>query len=142
MIYTFYLDFDGTCVEHDYPRMGRCNFGCIEVIRKIQDAGHDVFLNSYRADLSMDDLLKATNWFHWSERFSKNKNIELLPLTGVLNKKINPYMRWDWSEMKEEQTIFIDDITPLIPLKKAAMVNNMMVDWDALDKEFTANKIY
>jgi hypothetical protein len=26
-----YLDFDGTVVEFSYPKIGRCNFGCIEV---------------------------------------------------------------------------------------------------------------
>lgn len=55
MKYTIYLDFDGTVVEHDYPIIGRPNYGCIEVIKKLQDAGHDIIINTYRADLATSE---------------------------------------------------------------------------------------
>ena len=44
--YKIYLDFDGTCVEHRYPEIGKYNFGAIEVIEKLQQAGHNIILNT------------------------------------------------------------------------------------------------
>lgn len=54
-----YLDFDGTVVEHAYPRIGRDNFGCVEIIRRLQDAGHEIVLNTYRADCANGSLEAA-----------------------------------------------------------------------------------
>ena len=46
------LDFDGTVVEFDYPKIGLLNPGSVEVIDKLRKAGHDIVLNTYRADLN------------------------------------------------------------------------------------------
>lgn len=42
------IDFDGTIVEHDYPRIGKPIPNAIEVIKKLSDAGHDLILWTYR----------------------------------------------------------------------------------------------
>ena len=55
---TIQLDFDGTVVEHLYPEIGRENFGCMPIIKKLQDAGHTIVLNTYRADLNKEKLKK------------------------------------------------------------------------------------
>ena len=46
-----FLDFDGTVVEHYYPLIGAYNPGCKEVISKLQQAGHEVILNTYRVEI-------------------------------------------------------------------------------------------
>lgn len=137
-----YLDFDGTVVEHAYPNMGRCNFGCIEIIKKLQDAGHIIYLNTYRADIGPDALnqaIRLLNENYWM--CCVNKDIELQPITNILPKKVYP-QPWDWDLMKSTNLIYIDDIATNIPLKPACMVQNMMVDWDKLDRQFIENKIY
>jgi len=53
-----YLDFDGTVVEHEYPEIGKYNKGAFKVIKKLQDAGHEIILNTYRADCN-DGTLEA-----------------------------------------------------------------------------------
>lgn len=140
-----YLDFDGTVVEHDYPRIGRANFGCIEVIKKLQDAGHEIILNTYRSDCKNGTLEKALDFLnddYWMILKDKsNTDLELKPITKFTKRKINP-PAWDWFYIKQTKIMYIDDISFGIPLKKAVYVQNRMVDWDALDKQFIENNIY
>jgi hypothetical protein len=141
-----YLDFDGTVVEHAYPKIGRANFGCIEVIKKLQDAGHNIILNTYRADigeLAVKEALHLLNEMPYAllKDRSKIAEFEINPITHVLKSKLHP-IDWDWHLHRETDTIFIDDITPNIPLKPAIMVQGNMVDWDAIDREFVENGMY
>ena len=53
------LDFDGTVVEHYYPLIGAYNPSCKEVISKLQHAGHEVILNSYRVEIEDESLKQA-----------------------------------------------------------------------------------
>ena len=53
------LDFDGTVVEFDYPKIGLLNEGSIEVVNKLRNAGHEIVLNTYRADLNDGTLEEA-----------------------------------------------------------------------------------
>ena len=57
-----YLDFDGTVVEHAYPEIGADNPKALKVIRRLQDAGHHIILNTYRADLNDGSLQEALNY--------------------------------------------------------------------------------
>ena len=45
-----FLVFDGKVVEH-YPLIGAYNPCCKEVISKLQQAGHDEILNTYRVEI-------------------------------------------------------------------------------------------
>jgi hypothetical protein len=138
-----YLDFDGTVVEHDYPRIGRNNYGCMEVIKKLQNAGNEVILNSYRSecdDGTLEQALKYLNENSWM--FFKDKDNDLDKIENFTIEKIIP-PAWNWEYIKENNEIFIDDIASGIPLKPCCMIeNSMMVDWDELDKQFIENGIY
>ncbi len=142
-----YLDFDGTVVEHQYPKIGRCNFGCMEVIKKLQDAGHEIILNTYRADCNngtLQDALRILNekaWMLRKGRSSDSAEFSLLPITKWESTKKHP-QPWSWPMMKMFMEIWIDDIATGIPLKPAVMVSGNMVDWDRLDLEFQENGIY
>lgn len=141
---TIYLDFDGTVVEHEYPRMGRCNFGCIEVIKKLQNAGHRIILNTYRVecnDNTLREALKLLNEQSFHLVKDKNSGIELAPITEVTPVKHYPDS-WNMERYMKTGVIYIDDCAADIPLKKACMTNGMMVDWDELDKQFIEYGIY
>jgi hypothetical protein len=56
------LDFDGTVVEHKYPKIGRANPGAIGTILKLQKAGHRIILNTYRADCENGTLNHAIDY--------------------------------------------------------------------------------
>ncbi len=143
---TIFLDFDGTVVEHAYPKIGRANFGCIEVIKKLQDAGHRIILNTYRADLNdgtleeAQSLLNDKYWMILKDR-DQFETFELKSITEFTTKKIHPHP-FNWDSILKSDELYIDDIAQGIPLKPAAMVKGNMVDWDELDKQFFENGLY
>jgi hypothetical protein len=142
---TIYLDFDDTVVEHDYPRMGRVNFGCMEIIKKLQDAGHTIVLNTYRANLKNGlnaalELLNESAWMCLRDKTIIAEDFELDTILAT-PKKIQP-QQWDIETALREDIMFIDDIAPNIPLKPCVMIKGNMVDWDALDLQFKQFGIY
>jgi hypothetical protein len=142
MKYKIYLDFDGTCVEHVYPEIGRCNFGCIEVIDKLQKAGHTIILNTYRSELDQMAFKTAIEWFDKAYMFTKVRDLDFdLQPIEYLTSKMDP-VPWNWEFFKKEGIIMIDDYSNGIPLKNAVMSNGRMVDWDLLDNEFILNGLY
>ena len=143
---TIYLDFDGTVVEHQFPKIGRCNFGCIEVIKKLQDAGHKIILNTYRADVGgecMTDSLRLINDQYWMllvDRKSRD-NFHLNPITDYEPKKIHP-SPFNMLLTQKTGELFIDDVSAGIPLKPAVMTPTRMVDWNMLDSIFLHSGLY
>lgn len=139
---TILLDFDGTVVEHQYPKIGRCNYGCIEVIHKLQQAGHTIHLNTMRCEFGDGSLEKALNWFDnaWMFLKSRNHDFKLDPIHPTLRKQSPGY--WDWEYFKANNEVFIDDQSQGVPLKRAAMTDGWMVDWDEIDRQLEANGLY
>lgn len=125
-----YLDFDGTVVEHKYPNIGRYNIGSIEIIRKLQNSGHKIILNTYRANCNNNTLQEALELIN-----EKYGHILIKPITEYTFSKIYPNpLNWDLIKINNE--LFIDDISPNIPL------NQGMVDWYELDRQFEENGLY
>lgn len=131
-----YLDFDGTVVEHQYPNIGMYNIGCFEVIKKLQNAGHHIILNTYRANCNDGTLELALNYLF--EAASKNN---FTVISDFEKKKIEPYP-WNWDFFKKYNLIFIDDICANIPLKPPTNAEYPIVDWKKLDREFEEQGIY
>lgn len=126
---TIYLDFDGTVVEHAYPAIGSLNPRSLEVVRRLQDAGHTIILNTYRADLNDGSLEEAFQFF------AEHGHI-LLPITSHTPQKMNP-PAWNWEETMRSSILYIDDIckgTPMIPNK--SLLYGQMVDWSVLESWF------
>lgn len=142
------LDFDGTVVEHQYPKIGRANFGCAEIIRRLQDAGHQIVLNTYRADCANGSLENAINylnnslWFNVLPEHRDDERFHPLPITEHTMAKINP-QPWEWDLIHFTGEIHIDDLASGIPLKPQVMATpGFMVDWVKIDLEFQAHGIY
>ena len=127
-----YLDFDGTVVEHNYPQTGAANEGCVVVIQKLQVAGHQIILNTYRANISAHALQIAVDYL---------ATLDIEPITEIQQKKINP-PHWNLVNFKEKGELFIDDICEGTPLKKPQNVEYDIVDWATLDQLFQENNIY
>lgn len=141
-----YLDFDGTVVEHTYPQIGRYNAGCLEVLKKLQEAGHEIILNTMRVEFNNGTLEKAIDWFSTAHTFLLDKSETPkatfdVKLEGHTQTKLSP-SNWDWQLHNETSCIYIDDICQGIPLKRAIESNGLMVDWVRLDIEFQENGIY
>ena len=124
-----YLDFDGTVVEHDYPRIGKLNPYALEVIKKLQDVGHTIILNTMRVEFNDGTLEEAIDFINL------NEEIAGINISRYTENKIHP-RRWNLDKIESE--IYIDDIAANIPLIKASMVNGFMVDWAKIESQLMA----
>jgi hypothetical protein len=138
------LDFDGTVVEHQYPHLGRCNYGCMEVIKKLQDAGHEVVLNTYRADCNdgtLEVALKLINEKSWMLLKDKAnmETFDLIPITASPTKRYP--LPFDLEDAIKTGVLYIDDVQNGVPLKPCVMTSGEMVDWDTVEKLLIESKI-
>jgi hypothetical protein len=129
------LDFDGTVVEFDWPKIGLLNEGCIEVIDKLRKAGHQIVLNTYRADLNDGTLEEAQAFVKEIGIFPSHEPVP----TNERKVKSPP---WDLEKFIENQILFIDDDTENIPLRPCVGCHLFMVDWLELDKQFRERGVY
>ena len=52
------IDFDGTCVTHQFPKVGE-DIGAAQVLRDLVENGHHLILFTMRAeDYYLDDALR------------------------------------------------------------------------------------
>lgn len=110
------VDFDGTCVSHQFPDVGR-EIGAAPVLKEIVENGCKIILFTMR---SGEHLPPAVFWFE----------LHGIPLFGV---NINPEQRSWTSSPKAYGHIYIDDAAlgcPLItddPIAREA--GRGYVDW-------------
>jgi hypothetical protein len=132
---TIAVDFDGTCVAHRFPNIGK-DIGAQEVLKKLVNEGHQLILFTMRSDISNPKskdyeieskggnyLTDAVNWF-------KTNNI---PLYGI-NK--NPTQS-NWTKSpKAYAQIYIDDAALGCPLIYDDMSEKPYVDWKKVEQYF------
>lgn len=53
------IDFDGTCVTHEYPKVGK-DIGAVHVLKDLVLAGHKLILYTMRSGKELED---AKGWF-------------------------------------------------------------------------------
>lgn len=107
------VDFDGTCVEHDYPEVGMDVEGAVDVLRELRAKGHRLILFTMRSGSKLD---AATRWF-------KERKIELW---GVNR---NPEQK-DWTDsVKVFADIYIDDSALGCPIMFVDGARRPMVNW-------------
>lgn len=117
------IDFDGTCVTHDYPKVGK-DIGAVPILKKLVSNGHKLILYTMRCDKELND---AINWF-------KENGIKLY---GV--QKDPEQSNWTKSP-KAFANIYIDDAALGCPLKLDDKLSNRpFVDWDKVS--YLLNKI-
>jgi len=122
-----YLDFDGTVVEHYFPEIGAENPNAIQVIARLQLAGHDIVLNTYRADIDQKHVKEALDYIHSFEEIQQ-------PIEKFLPEKLEP-RSFDLEVAKECNQLYLDDIAEGIPMRRNIVLElGMMVDWIALEK--------
>ena len=109
------VDFDGTCVTHEYPNVGK-DIGAETVLLKLTERGCKLILNTMRGNID-GDLGDAVQWF-------ASKNI---PLYGI---NTNPTQA-NWTKSpKVYCNIYIDDAALGCPLKFIPEISDRpFVDW-------------
>lgn len=61
------VDFDGTCVTHEYPKVGK-DIGAEIVLKALTKAGHDIICTTMRSQMdkdnwNVDTVSEAKKWF-------------------------------------------------------------------------------
>ena len=119
------VDFDGTCVTHEYPRVGK-DIGAVPVLKKLTDSGHLLILNTMRSGKELDD---AVQWFIDND----------IPLYGVNE---NPSQKSWTSSPKVYAHLYIDDAALGCLLKMDNAVSDRpFVNWDAVEEHLMLNRI-
>lgn len=122
-----YLDFDGTVVEHNFPAIGAENPNAIKVISLLQKAGHDLILNTYRADIDLTYVHEALNFLNSHPNLFK-------PIESFLPKKLDP-KGFNLDNAKACNQLYIDDVSDGIPMRRNETLEfGMMVDWIELEQ--------
>jgi len=94
------IDFDGTCVRHEYPKVGS-DIGAVPVLKRLVEEGHKLILYTMRSGSELTDAVK---WFLVNE----------IPLYGV---QFNPEQaKWTCSN-KCYAHLYIDDAALGAPLR-------------------------
>ena len=128
------VDFDGTCVTHEFPEVGK-DIGAVPVLKELVKKGHKIILYTMRSHpdknnhgktisgkiISNDTLQDAINWF-------KKNGISLWGINENPNQK-----KWT-SSPKIHANIYIDDAALGTPLKydKDGALSRPYVDWDKM----------
>lgn len=128
------VDFDGTCVSHEFPEIGK-DIGSVPVLKRLTDQGHKLILFTMRSDIenpqSKDDstiipkggtyLTDAVNWF-------KDNNI---PLYGINE---NPTQKTWTKSPKAYGQLMIDDSALGCPLTGDDEISDRpFVDWECVE---------
>jgi hypothetical protein len=122
------VDFDGTCVTHEFPFVGK-DIGAVPVLKELVQNGHQLILFTMRSDKQevLTDhyeihskaesyLTEAVNWF-------KDNGI---PLYGI---QTNPSQKSWTSSPKAYAEMYIDDAALGCPLVYPGGVERPYVDW-------------
>lgn len=112
------IDFDGTCVTHEYPKVGK-DIGAVPILKKLREKGHLLILHTMRFEETERD---AINWFIAND----------ILLYGVNRNKT----QWRWSKSpKIYANLYIDDAALGCPLKTDPELSDRpFVDWEAVEK--------
>lgn len=51
------VDFDGTCVTHEYPKVGK-DIGAVPVLKKLTNSGHQLILHTMRCNKELEEAVE------------------------------------------------------------------------------------
>jgi len=131
------IDFDGTCVSHEFPKVGK-DIGSVHVLKKLVQKGHKLVLFTMRSDIvnptgednelhleSGNYLSDAIAWFEQNE----------IPLYGIQS---NPTQHTWTTSPKAYAQLYIDDAALGCPLKFDKNISQReFVDWYEVESLLT-----
>ena len=123
----FAIDFDGTCVTHEFPDVGD-DIGAQKVLKRIIKEGGKLILWTMRGTQN-DALGDAIKWFAYND----------IMLYGI---QINPTQRQWTDSFKALAHVYIDDAALGCPLKFGTGDNKdarPFVDWPHVELKIFGN---
>ena len=89
------VDFDGTIVEHEYPKIGKEMLFAFETLKELQKQKHQLILWTYRTGKELEEAVE----------YCRNKGIEFY----AVNKNYPEEVLDDDTPRKVQADIYIDD---------------------------------
>ena len=111
--YIIAVDFDGTCVEHNYPAVGMDVEGAVDTLRALNKRGHRIILYTMR---SGEKLEAAVKWF-------RDRKVELWAVNS------NPEQEEWTTSTKVYADLYIDDSALGCPIMFIDGVRRPVVKW-------------
>jgi len=105
------VDFDGTLVRHDFPRIGAEAPNAFKVLRKLQEGGHKLILLTMRSEKYLQDAVD----------FCAERGVRFWAVNN------NPEQGSWTSSPKVYAQLYIDDMALGVPLSDG------VVDWAEVD---------
>lgn len=115
------VDFDGTCVTHNFPNVGK-NIGAEIVLKSLCDAGHEIICITMRSD--KDEEEHGVNTVKEAKKWFKDNDIKLYAFND------NPGQN-EWSSSRKIYAhLYIDDRLLGCPLcYHKSYGNKVFVNW-------------
>lgn len=127
------VDFDGTCVAHEFPKVGK-DIGAVPVLKKLVANGHKLVLFTMRSNCDESNghsdeypnvttgpfLDEAVNWFKEND----------IPLYGI---QVNPTQTSWTSSPKVYANLYVDDAALGCPLRIDPAHARPYVDWKVVE---------
>ena len=85
---TIAVDFDGTIVEHDYPKIGKEMMFAFATLKELQKKGHKLILFTYRIGTLLDEAVEYCKK-NGVEFYAVNKNYPEEEITEHTPRKLN-----------------------------------------------------
>ena len=82
------VDFDGTIVEHDYPRIGKEMLFAFATLRELNKKGHKLILWTIRTGSLLDDAVEYCKQ-NGVEFYAVNKNYPEEEISANVSRKLN-----------------------------------------------------
>jgi hypothetical protein len=127
------IDFDGTIVTHEFPKIGKLLPGAVKTIQALRANGHKVFLWTMRSE----EPVKGHNVLQEAVDFCKRVGIEF----DAINKSSSG---WGTGSPKQHADLYIDDAALGCPMKAITNTRGkfmLAVDWKEVANELLGEYI-
>ncbi|MDH6307208.1 hypothetical protein M2451_002442 [Dysgonomonas sp. PFB1-18] len=128
------IDFDGTCVTHDYPEIGK-DIGAVPVLKALVEKGHRLILFTMRSDrkkkkkVNGEEVIVEENVLTEAVQWFEDNGIALY---GIQK---NPTQRFWTSSPKAYGQMYIDDAGLGCPLLYNEDISDRpYVDWNRVQR--------
>lgn len=128
------VDFDGTCVTHNYPELGK-DIGAVPILKRLVDKGHKLILYTMRSNENEEKLLENGYKIHKGDFLQQAIDWFVdndIPLYAIQR---NPTQD-EWTQSpKCYANLYIDDAALGCPLIYNINISDRpFVDWERVEQ--------
>lgn len=119
------VDFDGTIVDHEYPRIGKEKLFAFSTLKKLHEHGHKLILWTYRAGPLLEEAVNycrdngvefyAVNESYPGEELDKKTSRKINADLFIDDRNVGGFVGWDkiWSLVSGEEISETDKVKPV-----------------------------